>query len=388
MKKKRIALLLLGVASRNCGGAERFFSDLFYQYRDSEAAGHALYFFADTPTLDTLTDIGKLKRGEGVFELRNVSNRFKRSIENLNLLRHILFRRIDIVHVTNYGRNYYDRLAFLRRLPAFLRPKIAINIVDCEIPYILGDASSVRHEGYKLRYMPLFREIQPDGYFSWYRLFCEYLRKENLAPSGTILESATSRFADTSGFIPAAQKKQIVVFAARMTGQKQPMMFAEAVSYLLQQHAGLVRGWQFRMYGNGPEEERVRRFILEHDSGEQLTLHPTTDLRPVFAESKCFVSTQDYENFPSLSMNEAMAAGNAIIARNVGQTAYFVKDGENGFLSREDSAEGIARAILDYITKPELHAGMQAQSCRLANEVHTPENFIRQIDAFWEKLQA
>jgi glycosyltransferase involved in cell wall biosynthesis len=86
-------------------------------------------------------------------------------------------------------------------------------------------------------------------------------------------------------------------------------------------------------------------------------------------------------------MNEAMAAGNVIVARNVGQTNLFVKDGVNGYLATSDNAKGVAEAMMKVIQYPEKNAAMMKESIRLATEVHTPENFIRQIDLFWNSLK-
>ena len=84
-------------------------------------------------------------------------------------------------------------------------------------------------------------------------------------------------------------------------------------------------------------------------------------------------------------MNEAMAAGNAIISRNVGQTNLFVKHLVNGVLTDSDTAEGLASAIEYYISNPQLHEAMQNESIRLTEEVHTFENFKSQIENFWDK---
>ena len=105
-----------------------------------------------------------------------------------------------------------------------------------------------------------------------------------------------------------------------------------------------------------------------------------------FSDSKCFVSTQDFENFTSLAMLEAMACGNAVVARNVGQTNFFVKDGVNGILAKEDSAKGIAEALKFYIEHPEKHEAMKTESIRIAREENTAEKFIQHLDSFWKKI--
>jgi len=106
----------------------------------------------------------------------------------------------------------------------------------------------------------------------------------------------------------------------------------------------------------------------------------------VFAESKCFVSPQDFENFPSMAMAEAMINKNAIIARNVGQTSLFVKDGINGLLIHPDSEEGLCTALEDYIINNDKYRSFGEESLKLMQTIHTPENFIVQIDDFWASV--
>jgi len=382
IRRKRVALLMLGVASDKCGGAERFFADLFRVYRVS--GEHELFFFIDPSTKNVLESIGRLRDLKNVVVLKNYNNRFKRFLESRDFLLKLKEHRIDVVHVTNYGTYYFDRLDSLRRkLP---KVKRVVNIVDCEIPYILTDNSHPRYKGYAARYLPLFNTIQPDAYYSWYELFNKSMKQNGLINAATPVESVITRFSDNEGFRPGSQKLQQFVFAARLTAQKQPLMFVEAVGIL--KNEGVLNGtnWEFLLFGNGPQEEAVAKHIEESGLIGIVKLYPMTDLRPVFAASTCFVSTQDFENFPSLSMNEAMASGNVIVARNVGQTALFVKENVNGYLAATDNTEGIAEAMEKLIRFPERNDLMMKESVRLTQEVHTPQNFIRQIDLFWSSL--
>ena len=86
-------------------------------------------------------------------------------------------------------------------------------------------------------------------------------------------------------------------------------------------------------------------------------------------------------------MIEAMAAGNAIVAENYGQTSEFVKNGKNGFaLDEPATADAFADAIADYLAHPEKHERMAAQSRQLAIEVHTIDHFADDIMAFWSEV--
>lgn len=375
---------MLGVSNTACGGAERFFADFFKECSAADYARHELFFFTDPGTFDVLQSLGKLPDTSRVVVLKNLSNRFKRLMENFNFQRKLRKHRIDIIHVTNYGRNYFDRLEYVAHKSR--RPKIVVNIVDCEIPYVINDTTSPRNEGYRKRYLPLFRQIKPDAVFTWYELFCRFALEKGWMPEGALLESARTRFADTKGFMPAEQKQNHIVWAARLTPQKQPLMFLEAVRIVHAAKPELLTNWRVFIYGSGQLEEEVKKFMSDHALSEVIRYNPAVDLRPVLAVSKCFVSTQDYENFPSLSMNEAMAAGNVIVSRNVGQTGLFVEHGKNGYLAPMDNAEGIAAALIDFLSAPEQHQSLMEHSIYLAREVHTPANFIRQIDTFWDRV--
>lgn len=110
------------------------------------------------------------------------------------------------------------------------------------------------------------------------------------------------------------------------------------------------------------------------------------EMHKILNFSKLYVSCQDYDNFPSLSMTEAMAAGNAIIARNVGQTDLFVKENYNGLLLSPDSVAGLKVALLDVMKNSDKLANMGSQSVKLVRDTHNFQNFINQLESFWNEI--
>jgi glycosyltransferase involved in cell wall biosynthesis len=187
--------------------------------------------------------------------------------------------------------------------------------------------------------------------------------------------------------MPAAVKEKLAIFAGRLSAQKRPLLFVEAVASLLRRHADIARGWSFEMYGGGVLESDVRARIAALNLERAITLTSAPDLAPVFARSQLFVSTQAYENFTSLAMLEAMAAGNAVIAENAGQTDEFVKHGRNGYVIAEPaSADAFADAMAEYMRRSDTHERMAAASRALATEVHTIEHFAADIMSFWRDV--
>ncbi|MES2762454.1 MAG: glycosyltransferase family 4 protein [Bacteroidota bacterium] len=383
----RVGIIFTGVANEHVGGAERFFADFYDIYNRQSKKQNDVFFITDKNSCDVYTKkLKKLRYTKNIILIPNFNNRFKNTLESFFFLLKLILKRIDIIHIGSYGRHYYHLLDSIKFLPIFLRPKIVINIVDCEIPYVLGNSSDPKHSSYKAKYLPLFDDIKIDAVYSWYKLFKQFAESKGIIKSNPLIESVATRFSDTARFISAANKKNEIIFAARLTHQKQPLFFLKAIRILKANFFEDIKGWKFLIYGKGPLEKDVQEFISNNGLEELISGHSNSDLSKVFSETKCFVSTQDYENFPSLSMCEAMAAGNAVIARNVGQTDFFVKHDVNGYVLDNDTPEGLAYMLHKYITSPQNHLRMQNESVRLTKEVHTADNFIRDIDSFWKKV--
>ena len=81
-----------------------------------------------------------------------------------------------------------------------------------------------------------------------------------------------------------------------------------------------------------------------------------------------------------------MVTGNSIIAFNVGQTAEFIKNNENGLLVEGETEEALAVTIISYISKPELQVAYYKNNLKLCSESHTYPNFRKQIEEFWDSL--
>lgn len=386
MKKYNIALFHIGISNLSGGGgAQRFFIDFFYRYYNGSPK-HNLFFFTDKNSYNDITlksDYQKIRKR--ILKLLNINNRFKKILENIHLLYIIIVYRLDLIHICQYyHETFYDKLIFIQKLPKNIRPKIVINFIHCTFPYEYNNTGSKAFKIFHQKFDPLFQNIKIDGIYSWYDLFKEYVEKNKIIRSNPFIYPVKYCFCNSENFFPANEKKNIIVFAAWLTAQKNPLMFIEAINLL---DKSFLEGWKVLICGQGEQEEIVKQKIKDYHLADWAELrNNVTDMAAIFNESKCFVSTQEYENFTSLSMNEAMASGNAIIARNVGQTYYYVKENSNGFLAKEDSAKGIADCLINYLKHPTLHERMQKESVRICYEVHTANNFIKEIDDFWEKI--
>jgi glycosyltransferase involved in cell wall biosynthesis len=388
----KVALLMVVVSDlAGSGGAERQFSHL-HEFMTAAADGADVTLITAARSLERLRAAGRLTRAPGVLTFRLGSHpaRGKVAVAWLTwrLLWATLIRRFDLVHVCLPTPTYVPFLAVLSRLPRSLRPRLVLNVIDCTLSESLEKAPPAgTYERQVLdAHRMYFRWAKLDGLFSWYRAFVETAANGVRIAGHPVMRAARFCFTDPSRFQPASIKDDLVVFAGRLSEQKRPLMFVDAIATLRKREPQLIAGWRFEMYGRGVLQPAVADRIAQHGLADILTVTHAMDMAPIFARSRLFVSTQAFENFTSLSMLEAMAAGNAVIAEDVGQTREFVRDGENGLLVRTAAADDFAAAMADYLRHPERHAALAAASRHLATSVHTIEHFADDITTFWHDV--
>lgn len=377
-----IAILFIGIGDvSGGGGAERFFADFFTDY-NKDKSKHELFLLSDNESIKQFNKIDKITDLKNVLLFKTWSNRFKTRLEFFSVSRLIKRKKIKLLMIPLYNIHYYPLIERINKMPASIRPKIVPVIVDYNISYYYFDQKD-KFYNFKNTFESLFNTIKIDSVITWYQSFKEFCIKNNLIKSQPEVYTVNSRYSPEFKTIPYSQKKNHIVFAGRLTLTKQPLMFLDAINQIKDK----TGGWKFFVYGKGPLEKEIRSYIEKNNLQQLITLSSHKNPKEVFVNSKCFVSTQDFENFPSLAINEAMVAGNAIIARNVGQTSLFVKDSVNGFLLKKDNAAGLAEKILEYISlEDEKKESMSCESISLTEKIHTYRNFVSQMETIWDSI--
>ncbi|MBE2226237.1 MAG: glycosyltransferase, partial [Ignavibacteria bacterium] len=91
----------------------------------------------------------------------------------------------------------------------------------------------------------------------------------------------------------------------------------------------------------------------------------------VFSRTSVFVSLQTGTNYPSQSVLEAMACGNAVIASNRGDTGLFINNA-NGVLVELNTGE-VAAALKKMILNREDTTLLGKQAAEFVRQYHTIE---------------
>lgn len=370
------------------GGAERYVADIFDHYKSVANPLCDLYFLTDADTVSRLQDVDRLRRVDQILFLKRGKGPLGLVSLGARLVKLCFVHRFDLLHIAMIAPRYLPFLWLIGLAPKAVRPKISITIADCTLAHEYFDRPR-REEAQEPTpfwlYRLYFNTVRIDGIYCWYQLFAERF-SDGAIRSRPIIVPARYCFVDVERFRPDETKENRVVFAARLYKNKRPLFFLEGVRMALDMAPEIVRNWRFEMYGRGPLEQQVQETIQTLGLGGLVTVAFSPTMTSVFASSKVFVSTQDYENFTSLSMLEAMAAGNAIISRNVGQTLYFVRDGDNGYLLKEDSPRGLGEALVKYFTRPDLHRRFEARSREIAMKEHCLANAFGDIEKYWQRI--
>jgi glycosyltransferase involved in cell wall biosynthesis len=386
----RVALVMVAMGDlTGSGGAERQFSDVFAYLRTQP--GIRAQLITSAASMQRLRDAGRLLHGDDVVALplgpRPASSKPGIVWLTLHLLLATIGRGLDVVHICLPTPSYVPYAAIAAWLPRSWRPAITFTVIDCTLASNLtGGTPADRYEQQVLDAHRWYaRWTSPDGIYSWYEAFTAAARALGIFSRSRIV-SARYCFTDPDRFRPGG-KQPVIVWAGRLSAQKRPLLFVDAVASLRQRYGALSDGWRFEMYGAGALEAAVRERIRTHRLDHIMVLSKAADLSPVFAITKLFVSTQALENFTSLAMLEAMAAGNAIVAEHAGQTALFV-GADNGYLVSEPTAAAFADAMARYLNEPRRHQAMAEASRALATDVHTIEHFTADLTAFWRQAAA
>lgn len=151
-------------------------------------------------------------------------------------------------------------------------------------------------------------------------------------------------FTDLSLFYPEEKDKSII-FMASLIKDKNPLLFVDAISEIKEYL--INNNYKVFLCGSGPLKEDIENRIKIKGCNDIITMTGNIKPESFFPTASIFVSIQNYDNYPSQSLLEAISCGCYIVATNVGSTRSIVSS-EYGCLTGYDPVE-IGKAILAYM---------------------------------------
>lgn len=152
-----------------------------------------------------------------------------------------------------------------------------------------------------------------------------------------------------------SSKENWIVFLGRFIGHKQVIPFAKcipAIHKMLQ--AKGVGGIKFYLLGSGEQENELSELLKNEEyNGIDIFVGFVSNPQAILERSKIILSVQEYNNYPSRSLLEAMACGNIPVVTNVGNTDLIAKPEFSVYMKRNFDEQEIATAITSILSMEE-----------------------------------
>lgn len=175
----------------------------------------------------------------------------------------------------------------------------------------------------------------------------EGVEKRNIVMDKNRYSITACSAADYSKCIIGDKTNIEIAFCSRLEPDKNPLLFLEAAKEILGMHSEI----KFHLLGEGSLVNGINNFIDSSNLRDKINFQFHPEPTKIFSRTSIFVSLQTGTNYPSLSVIEAMACGNAVVASNVGDTGLLINE-TNGVLTELNLAS-VVSAIKQLINDPE-----------------------------------
>jgi len=174
------------------------------------------------------------------------------------------------------------------------------------------------------------------------------------------------------------KKRKIVAFSGRFHRIKNPLLFVEMASLVLEQDPEV----EFFMMGNGPLETEISKEVDARGISDRVTIGHQKNPGEILSSALVFVSIQNLNNYPSQALIEAMACGCATVASDEGETFKLVNDetGKRVPLVAED----IANAVIKFIKDPDLAMTCGEKAREKVISQHTVSKYAEHLRKLYE----
>jgi glycosyltransferase involved in cell wall biosynthesis len=175
-----------------------------------------------------------------------------------------------------------------------------------------------------------------------------------------------------------------ILFAGRLTDQKDPMLMVEVVNRLAMGHHQV----RVEVVGDGPLEGDVRQRVRELGLERHVRFHPpTTELNRWLAGADMLLMTSKFEGVPYIAY-EALAMEVPVVAPALRGNAELMSEGGARLIEPRDNAEAYVRAIAELIKDERLRAELGAAGRARMLESFSLTGMARGHEALYKRLLA
>ncbi len=148
----------------------------------------------------------------------------------------------------------------------------------------------------------------------------------------------------------------------------------------------LVEGARLVIVGDGEQRGEIEELVRELGLGDRVELTGWVDgSRHLLPNFDVFVLPSRLEGMP-MSVIEAMHAGVAVIATDVGSVREVVSDGVSGLVVPPDDADALAKAISRLLDDEPMRSHFAAEGQRIALDRFTSGRNVRAYEAVYREI--
>ena len=179
------------------------------------------------------------------------------------------------------------------------------------------------------------------------------------------------------------ERSILVLFLARFTHQKQPVVLLRSFIEAAKENADLF----LLMVGDGEQKQQANELLDSAECKNQVILLPfRQDVPDLLAAADIFVLPSLWEGLP-IALLEAMAMGKAIIASRVDGTKEIIRHRQNGYLvDSENIQKELTNALLELSNNSLLRAELQNKAILTVKNRFNAVTMTRQIENIYRKV--
>ena len=180
--------------------------------------------------------------------------------------------------------------------------------------------------------------------------------------------------------LPFEQRRNTIVFAHRFLPRKNGLLFARVAARFLDDRPE----WSVTVLGKGREEQAIRAALARHLHTGRAVVDYRSPIFEDLARAKVFVSVIEPNNYPSQSVLEALAFGNALLLSDTGTSLTRFLEG-NGVSCTLD--ENTMLAALKRLTSDQaMLAEMGMASRHLVTKRYDKNVYLEHIKGLYGKF--
>ncbi len=165
----------------------------------------------------------------------------------------------------------------------------------------------------------------------------------------------SEHFIDTNEFkitIPFNERDNLIGYIGRFSEEKGILNFVNAISKLAKKEENI----SFLIGGQGDLQENIKEMVEEYNLKRKIEFAGWIphEILPTYLNRLKLLVVPSYTETGPLIMLEAMACGTPVLITRVGLAPEIIKDGETGFILKNNSAKNIEDAVINSLNNLDL----------------------------------